>query len=225
MARLPCYNLSDMNREQIGRRIAAARHEAGLTQAQLAEAVGRSKNTVPNWEGGQNEPSRAVMERIAEVTNKPIGYFYGQEEAELVQEVRELQRRLETLDVISRDATVRQTSVVRLPDLLGGGGIDVPRMILPEGLPEERLAVAYADAHAPEGIRDEDLLIVDTRVEDLSSGSLVVAAVSSQLVVRRMFQIGDEVLLVGEGTHDQVERSAIKGRVVRSMTIREHGPR
>lgn len=47
--------------------IAAARIAAGLTQAQLAEAVGCKPLAVSRWEHGQREPSAIILQRVAHV--------------------------------------------------------------------------------------------------------------------------------------------------------------
>ena len=45
------------NEERIGEEIRAARAAADLTQAQLAEKLGVTKNTVARWERGEMEPT------------------------------------------------------------------------------------------------------------------------------------------------------------------------
>ncbi|MFF4060623.1 helix-turn-helix domain-containing protein [Streptomyces sp. NPDC001668] len=44
-------------RQQVGARIRAARHHAGLTQLQLGNRVGRDHRTIQRWEYGQRVPS------------------------------------------------------------------------------------------------------------------------------------------------------------------------
>jgi len=51
-----------------------ARHELGMTQAQLAAAIGVSERTVQNWEWGRTSPRpaqvRAIEQLVAE--GKPL---------------------------------------------------------------------------------------------------------------------------------------------------------
>lgn len=49
----------------------AARVNIGLTQAQLAEAVGVNVNTIKNWENGKTFPRQPMIERICEVVGIP----------------------------------------------------------------------------------------------------------------------------------------------------------
>jgi len=88
----------------LGTRIAGARSEAGLTQQQLADAVGRSVHAVRKWERDENKPSVELLEKIAEITGAPLGFLLGHGEEEGLSEVEKtraalarLQRRIEGL--------------------------------------------------------------------------------------------------------------------------------
>lgn len=63
----------------LGRRIGAARHEAGLTQVDLGKAVGVSGAAVQHWEGDRATPPLGRLRQVAEATAKPLGYFTGDE--------------------------------------------------------------------------------------------------------------------------------------------------
>ena len=49
----------------IGERIKSARKNCGLSQIELAKAVGRSQSAVAEWETGDTEPRRNIVEKIA----------------------------------------------------------------------------------------------------------------------------------------------------------------
>ena len=49
-----------------------ARKMAGLTQAELGQAVGVSESTVLNWEKGRTEPTIGQAKKIGEV----VGIYY-----------------------------------------------------------------------------------------------------------------------------------------------------
>jgi transcriptional regulator with XRE-family HTH domain len=55
-----------MDGHDLGRRIKRARERAGLTQRQLAEAIGVDRKTVGNWESGASSP-RSSLARIESV--------------------------------------------------------------------------------------------------------------------------------------------------------------
>ena len=56
-------------REQVGRRIAAARKERGWSQARLAEEAGVSENTVMTLESGSRATQAAKLHAVMEVLN------------------------------------------------------------------------------------------------------------------------------------------------------------
>lgn len=60
---------------KVARRIYAARKRAGLTQDQLAAAVGTSRRHVLRWEKGKVSPTRRFQERLAQVLGEPPEYF------------------------------------------------------------------------------------------------------------------------------------------------------
>ena len=55
-----------MDQERIGKFIADLRKEKGMTQEQLAEAVGVSGKTVSRWENGRNMPDYSVLESLTD---------------------------------------------------------------------------------------------------------------------------------------------------------------
>ena len=61
----------------IGKRIAAARKELGLSQQRLAEMVGRSQSALAAWETGKHEPSRDDVSRLAQALNVSRGLLEG----------------------------------------------------------------------------------------------------------------------------------------------------
>jgi transcriptional regulator with XRE-family HTH domain len=97
-----------IGQEEIGRRIKQAREEAGLTQPELAERLNlRHPQSISKYERGLTEVSTHRLERIAEVTGKPISYF--------VQEIRGEQPEPESR---AKDLSELQAAVERTEALL-----------------------------------------------------------------------------------------------------------
>ena len=61
----PAQQLAETVREQWGRNVLARRHEAGLTQAALAERAGVGQGTVAKIEQGRAWPSDLLKVKIA----------------------------------------------------------------------------------------------------------------------------------------------------------------
>jgi transcriptional regulator with XRE-family HTH domain len=73
-----------LGQEEVGRRIAQAREEAGLTQAELATRIGlRHPQSISNYERGETEVPAKRLRAIAEATGKDISYFLGEASAEV----------------------------------------------------------------------------------------------------------------------------------------------
>ncbi len=84
----------------LGRRIASARIEAGYTkQEDFATALSSNIYTVRNWEQGKSRPKHEMLERIAQLTGKPIGWFFGEvgTTTDLAAGLVDTQRRLDAL--------------------------------------------------------------------------------------------------------------------------------
>lgn len=54
---------------EIGNRIRKYRKEVGLTQEQLAEAIGVTKSRVSNWEQGINRPDADILAELCKALN------------------------------------------------------------------------------------------------------------------------------------------------------------
>lgn len=64
----------------IGKRIAAARMAAGLTQQELGERVFVSRDLVSKWEAGARRPDLAMLQSIAEALSVPPDTIITREE-------------------------------------------------------------------------------------------------------------------------------------------------
>lgn len=65
-------------RTRIGDILIECRKEKGLTQAELAKAIGSSPTTVATWEQKKSMPSVDQLYRLARFYNKSISYMYGE---------------------------------------------------------------------------------------------------------------------------------------------------
>ncbi|MCL2675324.1 MAG: helix-turn-helix domain-containing protein [Firmicutes bacterium] len=61
-------------------RIKELREERGLSQAQLAAAVGLSQNTISQYETGILEPKNKTIKKLCEYFGVTAGYLLGFEE-------------------------------------------------------------------------------------------------------------------------------------------------
>lgn len=64
-----------MSFKEIGRKIQMAREEKGLSQEQLAKALGCSQSALSNYEKGKRRLYLSHMEKLSEILDKPLEYF------------------------------------------------------------------------------------------------------------------------------------------------------
>lgn len=78
--------------------IYSLRRKSGLTQAELAQAVGMSKSAISMYECGKREPEFDILEAFADYFHVSVNYLLGREESEpLVNDDPELTSYLEEL--------------------------------------------------------------------------------------------------------------------------------
>ena len=68
-----------MNQEKIGIFISTLRKEQGLTQQQLAEAIGVSNKTISKWECGRGMPELALIVPLCHILHTNINEFLSGE--------------------------------------------------------------------------------------------------------------------------------------------------
>src|ERR1043165_4214420 len=62
---------------EIGRKIRALRLERGLSQSGLADGIGLTFQQVQKYEKGTNRVSAGRLQKIADILNTPVTFFYG----------------------------------------------------------------------------------------------------------------------------------------------------
>src|SRR5947209_8837136 len=62
---------------EIGRKIRALRLERGLSQSSLADGIDLTFQQVQKYEKGTNRVSAGRLQRIADLLNTPVTFFYG----------------------------------------------------------------------------------------------------------------------------------------------------
>jgi transcriptional regulator with XRE-family HTH domain len=82
--------------ENIGQRIAQARREAGLTQAQLAEALDITRRSIQGYEAGKVVPYRHLDE-LAAATGRSRGWLLRGESEDVVTALGAVGQRLVAL--------------------------------------------------------------------------------------------------------------------------------
>ena len=61
----------------LGKRIADARHDSGLTQKDLADRVGVTAQAVSKWERGGSCPDISILDEIADTLGVSVSSLLG----------------------------------------------------------------------------------------------------------------------------------------------------
>jgi transcriptional regulator with XRE-family HTH domain len=116
----------------LGKRLRRRRRMLGLTQQQLAGAVGVRFQQIQKYECGANRISAARLWQLAEALEVPVGYFYdglsehARQEAAMDTDGCEMFTRKETLDLVRAYYLLGERPRRRLLDLaksLNGGEV------------------------------------------------------------------------------------------------------
>lgn len=99
--------------ESVGQRIRRLRVEHGMTQRELAAAVGCGHNHVSWWECNRQPPGPRFTRRLAAVLNTTMGDIISGSERSPGSEIADLQRRVATLE--HAVAAIRQALVATRP--------------------------------------------------------------------------------------------------------------
>jgi transcriptional regulator with XRE-family HTH domain len=89
-----------------------ARLRAGLTQAELAHAAGRSQSAIARWENGHVQPSLETLRKLIRACKLELTFAIANYDESYVPEIRRLLD-LEPRDRI-RDALARDRAVARI---------------------------------------------------------------------------------------------------------------
>ena len=94
-------------------RVKEQRLQIGLQQAQLAERVGVTGQTVSLWERGLRYPARETLSKLADYFNVHIEYLTGEsDDSSPRQDVLDAQEKLRiTLELAKYDITISPLSI------------------------------------------------------------------------------------------------------------------
>ncbi|MGN7192844.1 helix-turn-helix transcriptional regulator [Bacillus mycoides] len=93
-----------------GERIRELRKNNKLTQAQLAQKLGKGESTIRMWELGKNEPDRISLIEMSRIFNCSIDYILGNDIDSAINdsfEIRAIQRASKHMSSTDRDKMLK----------------------------------------------------------------------------------------------------------------------
>ena len=89
-----------MSVKDFGKRLRDARMEKGLSQRSLGLSLGLSDKTISSYESSRSYPNLDILKKLAEVLDKPFGYFLS---SDYDDRIEQLQKEIEMLrSIISK---------------------------------------------------------------------------------------------------------------------------
>lgn len=144
------YSMYPMiDRKALGARIREARNNAGLSQQQLASAVGVSDKTISAYEVGRVDPPLEALDNISQATAHPIGFFLGGQESNIEAKLEKIASELQAIRRSFQD-----TKATSEPLKKSGAWGDplVSKLAPPKGLPALSALSQVSSAQKPEKV-------------------------------------------------------------------------
>lgn len=159
----------------------------GLTQEQLAKAIGVAKSTVSMYEAGRREPSFEMLETIADILNASFydlfgrdehSYLYGLSPAKFPRKVPRLGR-IPCGEPNSMDENIE--------------GYDD----LPDGITADYTLLCEGDSMINAQILDGDIVYI-AQQETVENGEIAAVWYDGSTTLKRFYKNGDTVTLMPE---------------------------
>ncbi len=88
----------------IGEKIFQAMKEKGFSQIDLSKRIGINRSMISKYINGANNPSIKTLKKIADVLDKPLSWFYGEETF--------LEERMETIARRQAELAIKETKQI-----------------------------------------------------------------------------------------------------------------
>jgi putative transcriptional regulator len=96
--------------KDVGKAIKIARQNRGMTQQEMADAIGISAKTASAIEVGRVEPSISQIQAIAACLREPVGYFFGENPSSIASKFEHMSQEMEEIRKLLLAMETQQTS-------------------------------------------------------------------------------------------------------------------
>src|SRR5437588_1973827 len=148
--------------DEVGRRVAAARESAGLTQQKLADRIGVDRTALVKIESGKRGISSLELAQLAAELRRPLDWFVAEAPPAVVSRRAAALEPAEDLDVVV-DALARDIEIlIELASLRLRGSRTARKLPTTLAEAEERAAATRAEIGQPSGPMTNLLAKVDS---------------------------------------------------------------
>lgn len=185
----------DMSGHDYGKAIKRAREDAGLTQDELAEKMGKSKKTIWRLEANQRPINTNILESVASATGRSVEELMGRGGGIDASNVTMIRQKLIAIPLYSKASEV----------CAGGGNvlpqpeIEMPFWVLEDWVggpltPKQVYAIRMEGDSMEPKIPAASIVVVNPNVE-VRSGDVAVVCIDDRMMVKQVFFRGNGVEL------------------------------
>lgn len=170
----------------VGEKIKEFRLKRGMSQEELADLLGTTKQTVSRYETGERKANQDVLFKLSEIFKVSIDDFFPSKKENEVKSI--VFTKLPIVGAVSCGNGVLAYQEIE-------GYEEVPSSWLNGG--EYFFLRAKGDSMINARIMDGDLLLI-RRQDDVENGEIAVVLIDDEAVLKRVYKTGDNVILQSE---------------------------
>jgi len=221
-----------MEANEIGRIIKELRQKRNMTQEELAEAIGKSRNYLAMIESGKRQ-GKFILKQIADVLGVDVAVIYGEKPMPPVKPrpkslrslFREFEDKMKGMEI--REIPVLGYVPAGQPlaaEESAAGHIPVPKEIL--GIYQDKpglfAVIVSGESLKGDGILPGDYLIVDPGQKEIVNGRVYICRIENEVTAKHVFLFDDKVQLVPSNDKYNIiepQQLEILGRVIKSIKM------
>lgn len=187
----------------VGEKIKEFRLKRGMSQEELADLLGTTKQTVSRYETGERKANQDILFKLSEIFNVSIDDFFPSKKETVLKTVNLTFTKLPIVGSVSCGNGVLAYQEIE-------GYEEVPTSWLNGG--EYFFVRAKGDSMINARIMDGDLLLI-RRQEDVDSGEIAAVLIDDEIVLKRVYKTNGTIILQSENPKYQpivVQKSDMK---------------
>lgn len=187
----------------VGEKIKEFRLKRGMSQEELADLLGTTKQTVSRYETGERKANQDILFKLSDIFNVSIDDFFPSKKETVLKTVNLTFTKLPIVGAVSCGNGVLAYQEIE-------GYEEVPTSWLNGG--EYFFLRAKGDSMINARIMDGDLLLI-RRQDDVENGEIAAVLIDDEIVLKRVYKTNGAIILQSENPKYQpivVQKSDMK---------------
>ncbi|NNU89799.1 transcriptional repressor LexA [Anoxybacillus sp. CHMUD] len=172
----------------VGEKIKEFRLKRGMSQEELADLLGTTKQTVSRYETGERKANQDILFKLSEIFNVSIDDFFPSKKETVLKTVNLAFTKLPIVGAVSCGNGVLAYQEIE-------GYEEVPTSWLNGG--EYFFLRAKGDSMINARIMDGDLLLI-RRQDDVENGEIAAVLIDDEIVLKRVYKTNGTIILQSE---------------------------